>query len=129
MGFCLSFGCVNRWTWEEDSRELPSTFLKRKRDKSEVRVQIFAWTHGKWEVLGCSICLRKSRKRWGGAWWLYVQVLVFGFVHKLENLALHVLNFNWLHVGGISTIVSHASCIVKTPTTIYIYIYMYVCIS
>ena len=42
------------------------------------------------------------------------QVLVFGFkritcVNMQDTLALHVLNFNWLHVGGISPIISHAS--------------------
>ena len=42
------------------------------------------------------------------------QVLVFGFkritcVNMQDTLALHVLNLNWLHVGGIFTITSHAS--------------------
>ena len=121
----LSFGvCVNPWTQEKDSRELRSTFLKRKRDKSEVRIQIlhgpvgnerfldvlFVWeSQGRGEVeLGD--CMSKS---WS-----------MGFVIMHGSLALHVLNFNWLHVSGISTIISHASCIVKTPTTIYIYIYI-----
>ena len=37
------------------------------------------------------------------------QVLVFGFVNMHGTLALCVLNFHWFHVGGISTITSHAS--------------------
>ena len=44
------------------------------------------------------------------------QVLVFGFVHMHETLVLHVLNFNLLHVGEISTTLFHASCLMKTPT-------------
>ena len=48
LGGVLSFFWVcERVDLREDSRELPSTFLKRKRDKSEVRIQIFAWTRGK----------------------------------------------------------------------------------
>ena len=39
LGGVLSFfWCVNRWTWEEDSRELPSTFLERKREQSEMKI-------------------------------------------------------------------------------------------
>ena len=49
-----------------------------------------------------------------------------GLINMHGSLALHVLDFNWLHVSETSTIISHASCIVKTPTTIYIYIYIYV---
>ena len=38
-----------------------------------------------------------------------------GLINMHGSLALHVLDFNWLHVGGISTITSHASCLIKTP--------------
>ena len=38
-----------------------------------------------------------------------------GLINMQDTLALHVLNFNWLHVGEISTILSHASCLIKTP--------------
>ena len=48
-----------------------------------------------------------------------------GLINMHGSLALHVLDFNWLHVSETSTIISHASCIVKIPTTIYIYIYIY----
>ena len=66
------------------------------------------------------------------------QVLVYGFINMHGTLPLHVLNFNWLHMGKISTILSHASCLIKTPTMylitrplniilyiLSVYIYMY----
>ena len=39
------------------------------------------------------------------------RVLVFGLksVNMQDTLALHVLYLNWIHVGGISTITSHAT--------------------
>ena len=62
------------------------------------------------------VCLEKSQGRseveLGDC--MAGQVLVFGFkritcVNMQDTLALHVLNFNLLHVGGISTITSHES--------------------
>ena len=67
------------------------------------------------ELLGCSSCLRRSRKRWGGACSLHGQVLVFG-LSTCMKLWHYVLNSHWLHVGEISTILSHASCLIKTLT-------------
>ena len=43
------------------------------------------------------------------------QVLVFGFVNMYEILALCV-ELPLVPVGEISTILSHASCLIKTPT-------------
>ena len=49
------------------------------------------------------------------------QVLVFGFVHMHETLALCVEFPLVACVGGISTITSHASYLIKT-TTMYLII-------
>ena len=79
MESCLSF---NVWTLgfdKGDLRELPSSFLKRKECKVGENSDLC--TRGNGEVrmlLGCSNCLRKSKKRLGGACSLHVQVLVFG---------------------------------------------------
>ena len=48
------FWCVNPWTQEKDSRELPSTFLKRKREQNEVRISdlcVYPWKN---ESMGVS---------------------------------------------------------------------------
>ena len=65
------------------------------------------------------------------------QMLVFGFVNMYETLALCVEFPLVACVGGISTITTHASHLIKTPTmyvinivlyilSVYIYIYIYI---
>ena len=101
-GFWSLFWCVNRWTWEEDSRELPSTFLKRKREQSKLKFQTWVFTRRKWrskKLLGCSICLRKSKKRWGGVWWLHGQVLVYGVCHHACFLGFTCVDFQLIACG------------------------------
>ena len=108
----LGFG---KW----DLRELPSSFLKRKESKVRGENSDFAWTHGKWrgKVLEVLVILRKVKEetRWNllNAW--PAKSWSLGLINMQDTLALHVLNFNWLHVGEISTILSHASCLIKTP--------------
>ena len=76
-----------------------------------------------WEMrgrvfLGNSSYIEKVKE--GMRWSLFIAWLAkswsLGFVNMQDTLALHVLNFNWLHVSEISTILSHASCLIKTPT-------------
>ena len=65
------------------------------------------------------------------------QVLVFGFVNMHDTLALCVEFPLVACVGGISTITTHASHLIKTPTmyvinivlyilSVYIYIYIFI---
>ena len=67
--------------------------------------------------LGCSSCLEKSQRR-GEVEFVHCMAKSWSLrlINMHGSLALHVLDFNWLHVGGISTILSHASCLIKTPT-------------
>ena len=48
------------------------------------------------------------------------QVLVFGFVHMHETLALYVEFPLVACVGGISTITSHVSYLIKTPPIMHL---------
>ena len=54
------------------------------------------------------------------------QMLVFGFVNMYETLALCVEFPLVACVGGISTITTHASHLIKTPTMYVINIVLYV---
>ena len=51
----------------------------------------------------------KEEVRWSLVIALSAKSWSLGFVNMQDTLALHLLNFNWLHVGEISTILSHAS--------------------
>ena len=54
------------------------------------------------------------------------QMLVFGFVNMYETLALCVEFPLVACVGGISTITTHASHLIKTPTMYVINIVLYI---
>ena len=112
MVSCLSFKVWTHGFDKRDLRELPSSFLKRKESKVRGENSDFAWTGGNGEASWMFV-LRKVKEevRWSLVIAWPAKCLVFGFksVNMQETLALHVLNFNWLHVGGISTTKSHAS--------------------
>ena len=90
--------------------------LREKRVKLEVRILILHGPMGNGEASWMFV-LRKVKEevKWS---------LVIAWPAKSWSLGLstcmklwhYVLNSHWLHVGEISTILSHASCLIKTPT-------------
>ena len=115
MESCLSFKVWTHGFDKRDLREFLALSLREKRVKLEVRILIL---HGRWKWRGfLDVCLDKSQGRseveLGDC--MANQVLVFG-LSTCMKLWHYVLNSNWLHVGEISTILSHASCLIKIPT-------------
>ena len=110
MEYYFPFEVLTR-AFERDSRELPSSFLKRKESKVRWGNSDFCLLVGIERLLRCSSCLRKSKKRWGGACSL----------HGRPSLGLWVCQHAWYIditcvefslvacVGGVITITSHVS--------------------
>ena len=71
MELYLPFEVLTHGFERKDSRELPSSFLKRK--ESKVRWEFrFVWIRGNKEgFLDVLVSLTKSKKKWGGTWWLH----------------------------------------------------------
>ena len=100
-----------------DLREFLALSLREKREKWMRNSDLC--TRGKWrgKVLEVLVILRKVKEetRWNLLIAWPAKSWSLGLINMQDTLALHVLNFNWLHVGEISTILSHASCLIKTP--------------
>ena len=118
MESCLSFKVWSRLFDKRGIREFLALSLREKSVKWVRNSDLC--TRGKWrgkELLGCSSCLRKSRKRWGGACSLHGQVLVFGAYQHAWYIDITCVEFPLVAcVDGISTITTHTSCLIKIPT-------------
>ena len=104
------FWYVNLWTQEKDSRELPSSFLKIKECKVCWNFW-FAWTRVKWEevcFLDVLIVLRKVKEE--VRWSLFIAWPSLGLWGLSTCMVLK------LYMCWISTILSHASCLIKILT-------------
>ena len=70
VGLCLSLDVWTRGFDKGDLRELPNSFLKRKESKVSGENSNLCLPVGIERLLGC-LSWEKSRKKWGGAWWLH----------------------------------------------------------
>ena len=72
VGLCLSLDVWTRGFEKVDLRELSSSLLKRKESKVRGENSNLCLPVGIERLLGC-LSWEKSRKKWGGAWWLHGQ--------------------------------------------------------
>ena len=107
------------WVWEKDSRELPSSFLKRKERK--VRWEFIVWICGKWEeecFLEILVILKSQRRdEVELVHCMAGQVLVFGVCQHARHFGFTCVEFQlaacgWNFPYNISCII----CLIKTPT-------------
>ena len=118
MESCLSFKVWTHGFAKRDLREFLALSLREKRQKWSENSD-FPWTRGKWEqeslwnVLELEKSQGRSEVELGDC--MANQVLIFG-LSTCMKLWHYELNSHWLHVGEISTILSHASCLIKIPT-------------
>ena len=97
VGLCLSLDVWTRGFDKVDLRELSSSFLKRKESKVSGENSNLCLPVGIERLLGC-LSWEKSRKKWGGAWWLHGQPSLGLWVCQ------HAWNFGfymcWISIGA-----------------------------
>ena len=119
MELYFSFEVLTRGFERKDLRELLALFLKEKRAKWGENSDLcgFMGNRGVKSFLDVLVAWESQRRdEVELVHCMTSQVLVFGFVNMHETLALCVEFPLVACVGGISTITTHASHLIKTPT-------------
>ena len=116
MESCLSFKVWTHGFDKRDLREFLAFSFREKRVKLEVRILILHEPVEMERLLGC-LSWQKSRKKWGGAWWLHGQSSLGLWV--LSTCMVLWLCMFWISIGCMWNFhynISFIICLIKTPT-------------